>query len=83
MGDSSLKDTIDKHSQSSHPHLSPTLDIGKEICVAIFVVDVSVAGSSAEAEDSPTQGRTVLPQMLIKPPLRNMVLEYMQIWEQN
>lgn len=54
-----------------------------EIYVAIFVVDASVAGSSIKIEGSPTQGRIVLPKMLIKPPLRNTVLGHMQIWEQN
>lgn len=84
MGDGSLKDMIGKHSQSSHSHRSPQPNPKRsEICVAIFVIDISVAGSSIETEDSPTQGRIVLSKMLIKPPLRNTVLGHMQIWEQN
>lgn len=82
-----LRNMTGKHSQSreSNPRHS-------EIHVAIFVVDVSMSGSSISMgvgrvlihEGSPIQGSVLLPKMLIKPPLRNTLLSVcMQIWEQS
>lgn len=80
---------IGKHFQSSRHTLTQPNSRLLGVYVAIFVVDVRMAGSSTAIEgrevimhrDSPTQGRTVLPKMLIKPPLRNCAMRYVNLEE--
>lgn len=94
MGDSPPKEH-DRQTFSIQPPPPPPQpqpnSMHSKIGVAIFVVDVSMAGSSIDVggrevimhRDRPTHRRIVLPKMLIKPPLRNTVLGGMQIWEQS